>query len=91
MQGFTWAEILLAVPGGIGAFLVNLLWIEMVDLLNERQPEAKKLSYYSSTPWGIARLYLESHPESKRPHVMLACMAISLACFATIILRIIVR
>jgi hypothetical protein len=41
MQGFTWAEILLAVPGGIGAFLVNLLWIEMVDLLNERQPRQR--------------------------------------------------
>jgi hypothetical protein len=70
MQGFTWAEILPAVPGGIAAFLVNLLWIEMVDLLNQRQPETEKLSYYSSTPWGIARLYLEAYPKSKRPHIV---------------------
>jgi hypothetical protein len=91
VQGFTWTEILLAVPMGIAAFLVNLLWIEMVDLLNQRRPEVEKLSYYSSTPWSIAKLYLEAYPKSKRPHAVIACMAISLACFVAVMVRAIVR
>ena len=91
MRSVTWTEILLAAPLSLGAFLVNLLWIEMVDLLNEPRPEAEKLSYYRSTPWGIAKLYLQAHPESKRPHMMLACMVISLACFVTLMLRIVFR
>jgi hypothetical protein len=45
-----WILVSLIVIGGIAAFLVNLLWLEMVDLLNESLPEANKLSYYSSTP-----------------------------------------
>jgi hypothetical protein len=91
MLHLNWAEILLIVLGGISAFLVNLLWIEMVATLNQLRPEAEKLSYYSSTPWDIARRYEQAVPRSAKPWAVRICMAITFICFVLLILRIIIR
>jgi hypothetical protein len=66
MSRANWILISLTVTGGAGAFVVNLLWMEMVDLLNEKLPENNQLSYYSSTPWGIAARYATVNPHSMR-------------------------
>lgn len=73
--------ILFAVTGGIGAFLVNLLWMEMIDAVNERLTENKKVSYYSSTPWGIAKIYSKVDPGSMRPRLVSILMCVSGLCF----------
>ncbi len=81
-----WILVSLIAIGGIAAFLVNLLWLEMVDLLNESLPEANKLSYYSSTPWGIAKRYAVVDPRSIRPNLVRIFMAASALCFVGIII-----
>jgi hypothetical protein len=84
MSRADWILISLMVTGGAGAFAVNLLWMEMVDLLNEKLPE-NRLSYYSSTPWGIAARYATVHPHSMRPQLVRIFMGVSALCFALII------
>jgi hypothetical protein len=91
MWGMTWTEIILTAFGGVGAFLVNLLWIEMIDLLNQSRPEADRLSYYASTPWDIAKRYSQFKPKSSKPLAVRICMAISSICFALLILRVVIR
>jgi hypothetical protein len=76
--------ISLTVTGGAGALVVNLLWMEMVDLLNEKLPENNKLSYYS-WPWGIAERYARVNPHSIRPKLARIFMGVSALCFALII------
>lgn len=80
-----WILISLTVTGGAGALVVNLLWMEMVDLLNEKLPESNKLSYYSSTPWGISERYARVNPHSMRPKLVRIFTGVSALCFALII------
>jgi hypothetical protein len=80
-----WMLILLAVTGGIGALLVNLLWMEMIDAVHGTLAENNKLSYYSSTPWGIGRRYAKVNPDSMRPKLVSIFMCISGLCFVGII------
>jgi hypothetical protein len=86
MAPANWILASLIAFGGIAAFLINLLWMEMVDLLNERLSEDKKLSYYSSTPGGIANRYASLNPRSMRPSLVRIFMAISALCFVGIIM-----
>lgn len=80
-----WILISLTVTGGAGALVVNLLWMETVDLLNEKLPESNKLSYYSSTPWGISERYARVNPHSMRPKLVRIFTGVSALCFALII------
>jgi hypothetical protein len=86
MRHVTLTEISVALIGGVSAFLVNLIWMEMVDLLNQAHAEKQKLSYYSSTPWNIAKRYAQIEPNSHKPRAIRICMAITFACFAAIVL-----
>jgi hypothetical protein len=81
-----WILVSLVAIGGIAAFLVNLLWLEMVDLLNASLPDDNEFSYYSSTPWGIAKRYAVVNPRSMRPNLVRIFMAASALCFVGIIM-----
>jgi hypothetical protein len=85
MPRASWILISLTVTGGAGALVVNLLRMEMVDLLSEKLPENNKLSYYSSTPWGIAERYARVNPHSVRPKLVRIFTGVSALCFALVI------
>ena len=76
--------IVIVLLGGLFAIAANMLSFVMIGKINERVPDAERISYFW---WGteVRKRYKELFPVSKLPLFVNICVAMMLVVFALVV------
>lgn len=74
-----WGLIAPGCIAGCGAVVANMVYLTMIDKINEKSPESERISYFSGGV-EVRRRFKELYPADKLIRVLDSCLLVTLLC-----------
>ncbi len=76
--------ILVGCVMGTSAVVANLVYLDMVEKINEKLPESERISYFSGGT-EVRKRFKQLYPENRLRHLLDSCLVVMVLCFIFLI------